>query len=314
MHTDPKDPYNYPARDTLPNVRNAHNKHCALCSPYRDWGCLYENDDSWEIWQVLNSSPKGLAQLRWMKAANLAPHFDVSSADNHLPLCGDHADVLRPGKIVLCPALEDLDVMIEFEENDWNRRVQDSEVAVHESSRRVPSLKELSGYFHCLWLGPQPNNVPNLRGLDVSFTEVGQPGADDEHEQTFPQQVLFEEEIRMVPNVRLPTVQPATETSDALARLDHGLLLNPPNKPSMWRLNPYACLTHALGFVNGAYIPADMLYRAYDRKKKCYVPDVVPLRVLNPLDEYEWRLLKLRRLYSRTASDLQLQRNAKDKS
>lgn len=58
-------------------------------------------------------------------------------------VCMYHGLAWSAGHVVLCPPLEDLDVMIKFEEDDWKRRVK-ADVAVGDCPRRVPPLNVCS--------------------------------------------------------------------------------------------------------------------------------------------------------------------------
>lgn len=160
--------------------------------------------------------------------------------------------------------------------------------------------QKLSGYINCVLMGPlRPRYLSQLPRIAVSCCDT-----------LFPHQFMHMLEHKVdAPNVRITGPARGSKRGKMNAPFDVGLLLNPPDDPAKWTLNPYACLTHATGLVNGAYIPADIFYARYSKTAGRF--QAVPMP--NPIDAYEYRLLKLRELYSRTHEDLQVARTAATK-
>ncbi|KAI9068105.1 hypothetical protein FKP32DRAFT_1754682 [Trametes sanguinea] len=279
-------------------ILQAHDYACALCSKWRKIRAKAE--ECLLMWPIIDPRlPKGAAQLEWIHATGIAPNFKVASTANHLPLCWTHVEALTTGEVVLCPSLDDLRYMIQYEEADWERRIAES-TPTEQCLRRTPSLKELTGYIDCMWIGRSKNETGHLPN---AITPSTYPGTDVTELESFPQQVVYLREVRgctgRCPQVFLP--KPESE----IDVFRHGLLLNPPeNGPPAFTLNPFACLTYALGVFNGTYLPPDIFYVSYTRKGDITAPVLVP----SAIPAYESCLLDLRDLYSRTCEDLRLER------
>ncbi|KAI0362839.1 hypothetical protein BV20DRAFT_903408, partial [Pilatotrama ljubarskyi] len=234
-------------------------------------------------YRIVDASPLGQAEYAWMKATNLVTNITVDGPSNTLPLCRDHQIAWRSGVIALCPTLQDLELLVQWEEEDWKRRSTGSEPA----TRTVPPLDNLSGRFSCLWLKADDSRYRCIGDLDINCTSFHPEGDQPDGFCVHPQQVMCtrnENKPALIP----VTVSPLSgATGEVLGNVE--LRFDEVKYP---RINPFVMLVRAMAALNDAYTPATLFYAEYPHKKPA-------VRLQNPLKDYERILLKLRSLYSR---------------
>ncbi|TBU28045.1 hypothetical protein BD311DRAFT_759066 [Dichomitus squalens] len=276
----------------LQSVAELYNDRCALC-PWRD--------EKHKIYRVLFDNARGKSQIQWLKEANIAT-LAVDSPDTLFPLCDKHIEDLLEVKYVLCPPIMDLESLLQFEKDDWNKRIAEGTLR----DRRIPSIKDLSGKLSLIWVSQSTSETADILDLSFWLTGLGSPQPSDDSDEplpcvlspTCPHQVLFDMRARsrsvgMLKTHIIPNNPNPGCTLEICIDFNHTR-----KKKFVQRINPYAFLVQAMATLGNASMPAELYF----------IPNTAsgsmqPIYVENPVSKVHSLLWELRNAYSRTRED-----------
>ncbi|KAI0659785.1 hypothetical protein C8Q70DRAFT_981203 [Cubamyces menziesii] len=111
-----RSPYLYPATkldDVIQErVRKQYNGCCPLCS-LGDTG-VFRKDAL--IYYIIPPTVKGRSQMAWLVDSGFINEIEFKREDNLILLCTTHSDCLTYGSFILCPSLDDLKILLDWEQ------------------------------------------------------------------------------------------------------------------------------------------------------------------------------------------------------
>ncbi|KAI0326109.1 hypothetical protein GY45DRAFT_154285 [Cubamyces sp. BRFM 1775] len=140
-------PYLYPATKLdsaiQERVRRQYNGCCPLCSLSHTG--VFRKDVL--IYYIIPPTVKGCSQMGWLVDAGLIDKIAFERDDNLILLCRTHSDCLTYGSFTLCPSLDDLEILL-----DWEQQRRATDISGSTTRRASPLEPEaLSGFFSLLY-------------------------------------------------------------------------------------------------------------------------------------------------------------------